>query len=90
MNPQPQSSGERSQEEARAKHDEEVGAKNWNEGYDEAVRVSAEVLKPLVELLEQVLSETVDAPTYPDGPCLVKSTRDEIKEVLAKVKDQRS
>jgi len=47
----------------------------------------AKVLQPLVELLEQVLFETVDALTYPDGPCLVKSTRDEIKDALAKVKE---
>jgi hypothetical protein len=44
----------------------------------------AEATKPLVELLEQVLQETVDTPTYPDGPCIDKDTRDEIKAALAK------
>lgn len=41
----------------------------------------------LVELLEQVLQETVNTPVYPDGPCLNKETRDDIKAALAKVKE---
>ncbi len=43
-------------------------------------------MQTLVELLEQVLSETVDASVYPDGPCLDASTRTEINDALAKAK----
>jgi hypothetical protein len=47
----------------------------------------AEVRKPLVDLLEEVLAQTVNTPTYPDGPCLDKDLRDDIKVELASVKE---
>ncbi len=64
----------------------------WNEVFEaevvkETERVVAEAQQPLVELLEQVLQETVDARDYPDGPCLNADTRTEIKILLAKVKE---
>ncbi len=49
----------------------------------------ASAKQPLVELLDQVLSETVDTPTYPDGPCLDAETRRDIKAALAKVKERK-
>ncbi len=67
----------------------------WNEVFEaevvkETERVVAEAQQPLVELLEQVLQETVDARDYPDGPCLNADTRTEIKILLAKVKEGKS
>lgn len=38
----------------------------------------------LRELLGDVLSHSVDAGMYPDGPCLEKWLRTDIKEALAK------
>jgi len=55
-----------------------------NDALDAAID---EARQPLVELLEQVLQETVNTPVYPDGPCLNKETRDDIKTELAKVKE---
>ncbi len=50
----------------------------------DALAAEREKVQTLVELLEQVLSETVDARDYPDGPCLNADTRTEIKAALAK------
>ncbi len=51
-----------------------------------ALTAEREKVKALVDALEKVLSETVDARDYLDGPCLDASTRIEIKDALAKVK----
>ncbi len=61
-------------------------SKRFEAQVDDCQQQLAAAQQPLVNILEQVLSETVDAPTYPDGPCLDASTRTEIKELLAQVK----
>jgi len=53
----------------------EVSAERW----DEKKKSSFERMS---ELLNDVISSTVDAGTYPDGPCIEKELRDKIKEEL--------
>jgi len=36
----------------------------------------------LADLMESVLEKTVDERTYPDGPCLPKEMRDEIRAAV--------
>lgn len=50
--------------------------------HDQAAK-DAEIAE-LVEALGDVLSETVNESAYPDGPCLRKELRDEIRVLLAK------
>ncbi len=54
------------------------------------INAQAKTIKSLVEVLEQVMSETVNTPVYPDGPCLNKDTRDDIRNVLDDVANTRS
>lgn len=47
-----------------------------------------DLTRRLVEVLEQVLQETVDAPTYPDGPCLDADTRKSIRALIHEAESQ--
>lgn len=44
-----------------------------------------EILDEVREALEDVLHNSVDATTYPDGPCLDREVRRDVKRALTKL-----
>jgi len=57
-----------------------------SEAADEITRLRSQ-LAEAGEALEAVLYETVDAGVYPDGPCLHRDTRAEIRITLERIKE---
>ena len=45
------------------------------------------MIERTLEMLEDILAETVDASTYPDGPCLDHDTRNDVRALIAELKD---
>ena len=44
------------------------------------------VIERTVEALEAALANTVDTPMYPDGPCMDKDVRDDLRDALAELR----
>lgn len=47
------------------------------------LRTREQAAEGLAEMAENALFHTVNAPVYPDGPCMEKSVRDDLLKALA-------
>ena len=51
---------------------------------EEPLKAQDDQIGEMVAALNEVLSETVNQTSYPDGPCLSKALRDEIRNLINK------